>query len=497
MKYKQFLGLPVMMAAILLSSLIFPVKGQAGGVVGDGTPKSCTEATLDAALSNGGRITFDCGPSLHTISISSPKTITVDTTLDGQHLITLSGRNLSRIFAVTVNATLNLQQLTLANGSANLGGAIYNAGSMEITDCVLINNQSSGGSGGGIYNDGTLAISNSTLSNNGAQNGWGGAIFNAGWLYLKNNTISNNSGDLAGGGILNTGSASIIEDTFINNSGGYGGGFENWGTAIIMDSNITSNITTHGMGGGVHNTGQLTISGSTLSGNSSAAKQNGGGLSNQGNAKITNSLFINNAAPGGLGAGIFNNGQLTILADSFASNQAGAGWGGAIYSGMGSSLDITNSTFYGNFGGNGGGGLYAGGSANMLNSTFYDNLPNSIVHNGLDRITIKNSIVAGSPSENCKGAITSLGNNLEDKSTCSFTASGDLQNTDPKLGSLAYHNGITPTNALLPGSPAINAGANDACPLEDERGARRPVFGICDIGAYEYGFSVSLPVVNK
>jgi len=39
--------------------------------------------------------------------------------------------------------------------------------------------------------------------------------------------------------------------------------------------------------------------------------------------------------------------------------------------------------------------------------------------------------------------------------------------------------------ALLPGSPAINAGNNANCPSKDQRGVNRPQGSHCDIGAYE------------
>jgi hypothetical protein len=497
MKKRRHNRLFSILAILLLPTMIWPPPAKESGIVGDGTPRSCSEAALDAALSKGGRITFNCGADAKTITISSQKTIRLDTTIDGQHLVTLSGRNLSRLFSVPTGVTLNLQQLTLANGSANLGGAIYNAGNMEIIDSILMNNQSAGGPGGGIYNDGKLKITNNRLTGNVAEQGLGGAIYNAGVLSIQNSTLSNNYGELGGGGIVNSGSAVITQDTFINNSGDNGGGLENRGTATVTDSSILSNITTHGMGGGVHNTGQLTILESTLAGNSSAARQNGGGLANQGNAKIIDSLFINNTAPDGLGAGIYNSGQMTLVADTLASNQTGFGWGGGIYSTMTGSLNITNSTFSGNFGGHDGGSLYIGGSAMLLNSTFYNNFPNSIVNSGSANISIKNSIIAGTPIANCKGAITSLGDNLEDHDTCGFTTPGDLQNTDPMLGPLAYHGGLTPTHALLTGSPAINKGANKACPLEDQRGVRRPVFGTCDIGAYEYGYNNNLPMLIR
>lgn len=497
MKKLQPTTLRWIVAVVVLSILIFPLPVEAGGMVGTGTPRSCTEATLDSALSTGGRVTFNCGAALHTISLSSPKIIARDTTIDGQQLITLSGRNLTRLFSVAAGVTLKIQHLTLANGIANRGGAIYNAGSVEIWDITLTNNQASGGSGGGIYNDGNLSIIDSILSNNEAGTGLGGAIYNAGTLTLQRSTLSNNYAGLAGGAIMNTGNVSTVQATFINNSGFHGGGLENVGTARITYSTLSSNTTTGGMGGGIHNTGQLTISNSKFSANSTSPVENGGGLSNLGNALITTSFFIDNLAPHGLGGGIYNGGQLTILADTLAANQASSGRGGGLYSGTAGTLSISNATFSGNYSGYEGGGLYVGGSAIILNSTIFNNLPNSVVHNGSAVVSVKNTIIAGAPTGNCVGAITSLGNNLEDQATCGFTAPNDLQNTNPELGPLADNGGPTPTHALIPGSPAINGGSNDGCPAGDQQGVRRPLLGTCDIGAYEYGFMIRLPLMTK
>ena len=68
---------------------------------------------------------------------------------------------------------------------------------------------------------------------------------------------------------------------------------------------------------------------------------------------------------------------------------------------------------------------------------------------------------------------------------------------DPLLGPLTNNGGLTPTMALLPGSPAIDQGIS-AGTLTDQRGVRRPfdVPGVpnaadgSDIGAYEFN---SLP----
>jgi len=66
---------------------------------------------------------------------------------------------------------------------------------------------------------------------------------------------------------------------------------------------------------------------------------------------------------------------------------------------------------------------------------------------------------------------------------------GDQINTDPMLGPLQDNGGPTFTQALLPGSPAIDAGDPNFTPppFYDQRGPRfRRVFnGRIDIGSFE------------
>jgi hypothetical protein len=64
---------------------------------------------------------------------------------------------------------------------------------------------------------------------------------------------------------------------------------------------------------------------------------------------------------------------------------------------------------------------------------------------------------------------------------------------DPLLGQLADNGGPTLTVALLPGSPALNHGANPYGLATDQRGQPRLRDGQADIGAYE--FQVPLPAV--
>jgi hypothetical protein len=81
--------------------------------------------------------------------------------------------------------------------------------------------------------------------------------------------------------------------------------------------------------------------------------------------------------------------------------------------------------------------------------------------------------------------IESDGHNLDSDGSCFLTATGDLPKRNPLLGPLAFNGGPTETEALLAGSPAIDAGAADGCPQYDQRGVVRPQGAGCDIGAYE------------
>ena len=56
-----------------------------------------------------------------------------------------------------------------------------------------------------------------------------------------------------------------------------------------------------------------------------------------------------------------------------------------------------------------------------------------------------------------------------------------LTNSPP----LQDNGGATPTHALLPDSPAIDAAASLNCPPTDQRGVARPQGPRCDIGAFE------------
>jgi hypothetical protein len=122
---------------------------------------------------------------------------------------------------------------------------------------------------------------------------------------------------------------------------------------------------------------------------------------------------------------------------------------------------------------NSGGASNGGGLVNVVNS-------------GHAEASYKNTIVAdnvGPNIVNLGGTLMSLGHNLSSDGTGNLTASGDLPHADPKLGPLQNNGGPTPTQALLPGSPALAAGDPAQSGSTDQRGVIRS--GAVNMGAYQ------------
>ena len=139
----------------------------------------------------------------------------------------------------------------------------------------------------------------------------------------------------------------------------------------------------------------------------------------------------------------------------------------------------------------------AAGVLSLLNGTITLNSPDGLFSNARGSAALRDTIIAGNSGLDIDGAVTSNGHNLIGdifgSSGISNGVNGDIAGTDaspvdPLLRPLALNApGTTPTHALGPTSPAIDAGG--ACPpgvITDQRGAMRPQGNACDIGAYEY-----------
>ena len=112
---------------------------------------------------------------------------------------------------------------------------------------------------------------------------------------------------------------------------------------------------------------------------------------------------------------------------------------------------------------------------------------------------IQNSLVVGNGEANCTvidGTFNGNVNNLDDDGSCA----GFTQVDDPLIGPLADNGGPTLTHALLPDSPALDAGDNALCSATDQRGVARPQNDVCDIGAFELEVdapTIYLPFIRK
>jgi predicted outer membrane repeat protein len=275
-------------AALLYAVLLLTGThaARAAGVVGTGTAASCTDAALNAALADGGLVTFKCGGGPVTIDISvgtGTKPVNTDTTLDGRGQITISGGNAVPVFSVTRGVTFTVQNLTLANGSQ--ARAIYNdAGTLMVTNSTFSDN-----SAGAIYNyAGTLTVTNSTFSDNS-----GGSIYNyAGTLTVTNSTFSNNSGAIYN----DAGMVTVTSSTFSGNSAGSGGAIFSGGGILSHVAQLTVTNSTFwdnsaGSGGAIYkDAGMLTVTNSTFSGNSAGS---GGAIWDTGTALLRNTIVAN------------------------------------------------------------------------------------------------------------------------------------------------------------------------------------------------------------
>lgn len=502
---------------VSLLTLFSAVAVRAAGVVGSGTPGSCTEAALDDALAEtmatGGTLTFNCGAAPHIITVTSPKYITDTITIDGGNLITLSGGGETTVIELDNNLPmLTLQNLTIADGHAErdplipndvcLGGACGGAvrgryrASLTVINCIFINNHADDSGpivaqislnygGGAIYlHTGVLTVSNSQFIDNEAINGAGGAIH----LLHSNATVSytlfdGNQADYYGGAFYNDGSIddgsgittpgrlTFINNEFRDNTGrGQGGAvfnyvYQNRNPNVLVDYNtnrfignsVTVDVQGYAYGGALRaGNGPIRISNTTFSGNTAASQ--GGALwtGELGTLTIWNSTFYGNTATG-------------LDADD--------GFGGALRLGSKGQISLNNITIANNHAGQFGGGMY--GTANV-------SLMNSIIANN----------TADNPwgmSENCRQTYSGSNNiqtvpvGAKDNRCTNSVIIGD-----PKLGSLSDQGAYGQLMPLLTGSPAIDGGSNAVCPEVDPRGRFRSFDGNgdgvqqCDMGAYEY-----------
>lgn len=483
--------------------------------VGTGTAASCTESALASALAKGGVIRFSCGGPA-TITLTSQKTLRTDvnTTLDGQNMITLDGKGATRLlyyyasnFQVT-KTQVTIQNITLQNGASS----------------------------------GTPIPSAPAPCSQGTENDGGGAAiyFKDGILHVWNTIFKNNVGaatgpDIGGGAIYSLGSlgTTIVGSTFISNRAANGGAIGAlFGDLSIYNSQFTSNAATGSgantvssscsvNGGEVGNGGDggavlidggenyaVNVCGSTFTSNTAGSGALGGAIFRTPDVAIQTttidrSSFVGNTAPNG-GALYFHNSNLVITASTLSGNTASVA-GGAIASDD-STLNFTNDTFANNIAQKGLGGaivLYGNGGT-LQNVTFVGNQSTggsgyfAAAIGGGTTLTINNTLFAENTDSDCNSPMQCLAgsssgaHDLQWPKTHTVCATVDTLCTpttafsNPELGTLQSNGGPTQTAAPIPGSPAVGIGQN--CPSTDQRGIARPTSN-CTSGAVEGAIS--------
>jgi hypothetical protein len=415
-------------------------------------------------------------------------------------------------------------------GGVSQGGGLYvSGGSLTLSDNTIASNQAIGGNGGdgvdcdggnggdgaggGIYaTGGPVTISGSTIASNQGMGGragtdpgssfhaWHGGVSQGGGLYVS-------------GGMLTLADSTIAANTLQGgagppaNGGGdggasQGGGLYMSGTAIVNNSTVAANTLRGGpggsgggaggsvQGGGIYASGTVTVNNSAVTANalqggsargtsSPGGASQGGGVYVSGTMTINNSTIAGNTLRGGDGGPSFY---------PYRGGDGGPAQGGGLWVAIGTTAQVSFSTIAANqaAGGTHGSGHPDGSDGPAAGGGLYDQ----------GMLQTRDSLLAGNtvngPGTNSgpdlAGNLGSLGHNLLGNSAggSGFDAT-DLLNVDPLLGPLQDNGGPTQTMALLPGSPAIDAGDNTDAPEWDQRGPgfRRIVNGTIDIGAFE------------
>ncbi len=222
--------------------------------------------------------------------------------------LTLSGGGTWPVFsggAIYNRGSVRLTNTRLYHNEARLaGGAVYNTGHLVVVDSSLIANQA-GWRGGAIYNRVSVVVENTILEENSAR--WGGAVYTSGRhavLDLTGSTIIENQARLDGGGIYNSTGTVVSSDTdFGGNHADRRGGalYNGWGVVELRLSTFTLN-TSRREGGAIYSDhrGGLVVTDSTFTGNTS--QRQGNAIYNQGAAGVRDSCFVTNQ---GIGASVY------------------------------------------------------------------------------------------------------------------------------------------------------------------------------------------------
>ena len=425
-------------------------------------------AALETADSNNEADTIGFADSLQneTITVTGDQLrINSEVTLTGfaNATLTISGDGQRRLFDLDDGALATISRLTLADGFASnsgSGAAIANSGSLTLNECLVRNHR--GGAGAAIRNfGGSLSLTDCLFEDNLSDDDAAVNSFGSGPNSITRCVFARNRGDRNGGAFASFGPFTVRDTTFIENSAGLNGGA--LFTANSLDLINCTFIANDAVitGGAIDNRGGLNVINCTFSGNSAAS---GPAIAARfGLNLIQSTIAFNNAT------GINNIEGLTEA---------------EIIDGINGAEDFVNEDNLSTLGTSGGILTLASGNFNIANSILANNSASQIF--ALSSTTI----ILGGNNISSDNSFASVPNLINSQNL--------LPNTDPLLGSLADNGGAVLTHALLPTSPAVDSGVNDAIssppvPFEtDARGLPRILRALAtsngpqvDLGAVE------------
>ncbi|MCB9135502.1 MAG: hypothetical protein H6636_08750 [Anaerolineales bacterium] len=454
---------------------------------GNGSGKECSPTLTNLTFI--GNMAVGSGGAIRTVGYSAGKsnpilsniTFTKNTALVGGAMYNGGNGIGSQSSPILTHVTFS------ENTSSGSGGAMYNYGyysgkSNPVLTDVTFSSNTAGGNGGAMSNNGDQGNSNPvltyvTFTNNvatGSANGSdGGAIYNYGDNGNANPVLTHvlfdgNTADDAGGAMHNHAwetagdSNPVLNDViFINNSAYAGGAMYNIATYEGRTNPTLTNV--------IFSNNTATYGGALLN----------YGYHGHSNPILVNVIFNGNSAYYG-GAmytdGDHGNSAPLLVNVTIYGNTAT--WGGAMYTSSYLGTDdprLKNVIMWGNTATNG---------ANMVNSWASISIAYSIIEGGLDGAGILND----------SGSVFDGGGNLD----------ANPQFVNPLIGN--FH--------LQPTSPAIDAGDNEALPVEivldldnhprfvdypPEGGSGNGTSPLVDMGAYELQTEtfIYLPFVMK
>lgn len=455
--------------ALQVNSTAGTLDGQCTAI---GTGNGCTLSdALNIAEFQSQHATITFAPEL---TAGGPATITLTSHLDdlrvdtdiigpGSNLLTVERSHAAGTpeFTIFFNGPhrSTISGLTISNGRGLAVGGIYNGGgNLTLTDVTIYGcSATSGPAAVATYGSDSLVMNNCHIGGLGAD---------------QANIPTNNYGTVEANGPSSS--------TLTINGGAIIG---NQGTGVFIENGVT------------------TLNGVTITNNLNP-NWGGGVRTVTGAINIINCLIADNSA--GIGAGIFHQRGTLTIANSTISGNVAAGEGGGIAN-VNATLTATNVTVTNNR------TLSSGGTGGIASVEMSGLPPFSLTN--LENTIVTGNFRGAAPSTvpaDVSGISYDSFNNLIGTGADNLTGlNGNLVGVlSPLLAPLADNGGPTKTYALLPGSPAINAGNNTKLPADtldldadgdtteaipiDQRGFARITNTTVDIGAFESrGFTIA------